>query len=125
MKNNRYVVCVREVSIGMLFGNLFAYSKLLNAGAREGWGVSVRRVDGCFAFKGGQASVFVLRLSRAFGLAISRCLGGASLHLCRRCSRLLDVAENFFDEMGFGDISDQPSCRLLYTGLIDGEGRCL
>ena len=38
---------------------------------------------------------------------------------------LLDVAENFFDEMGFGDIYDQPSCRLLYTGLIDGEGRCL
>ena len=26
-KNNRYVVCGREVSIGMLFGNLFAYSK--------------------------------------------------------------------------------------------------
>ena len=107
-KNNRYVVYGREVSIGMLFGNLFAYSKLLIAGAREGWVVSVRRVGGCLAFKGGQASVFVLRLSRAFGLAISRCLGGASLHLCRRCSRLLDVAENFFDEMGFGDICDHP-----------------
>ncbi len=92
----------------MLFGNLFAYSKLLNAGAREGWGVSVRRVGGCFAFKGGPASVFVLRLSRAFGLAISRCLGGASLHLCWWCSRLLDVAENFFDEMGFCDICDHP-----------------
>ena len=47
------------------------------------------------------------------------------LHTYRWCSRLLDVAENFFDEMGFGDIYDQPSCRLLYTGLIDGEGRCL